>query len=278
MSATVFPTFFIPHGAGPCFFMDWEPAGTWNDMAACLHELVHHAGAQPRALVVISAHWEAPVFTVNAASRPGLLYDYYGFPESTYRIAWPAAGSPALAGRVSELLADNGFAHAEETGRGLDHGVFIPLKLAFPQADIPIVQLSLRRDLDPRAHLAVGRALAPLRSEGVLIVGSGMSYHNMRRFRFEGGAVDPASIAFDGWLAETAAMTGEERSRRLAHWSAAPGARLSHPREEHLLPLHVVAGAAAEEAGGRIFRDEVMCSVQSAFRFGRPARHSAGEH
>ena len=167
MSTSKFPTFFIPHGAGPCFFMDWQPADTWNRLATWLRGLQHQAGARPRAMVVISAHWETPTFAVNAARQPGLLYDYYGFPESTYRIAWPASGSPELAHRVRDLLADNSIVHAEETARGLDHGVFVPLKLAFPQADLPVVQLSLRRDLDPVAHLALGQALAPLRNEGV---------------------------------------------------------------------------------------------------------------
>lgn len=270
MSATLIPTLFIPHGAGPCFFMDWKPAGTWNAMAAWLRGLEQHAGARPEALVVVSAHWEAPFFTVNSAPRPGLLFDYYGFPESTYRIDWPARGSPALADEIRRLLQAGGFGCAEDPGRGLDHGVFIPLRLAFPQADVPVVQLSLRRDLDPAAHLAMGRALAPLREQGVLIVGSGMSYHNMRSFRRDGGTADPDSIRFDRWLTETLPMPGEERDARLVRWSDAPCARSAHPREEHLLPLHVVAGAADGDPGAQLLSDQVLGSVQSAFRFGRP--------
>ncbi len=268
---TTFPTLYIPHGAGPCFFMAWEPADAWDDMAAWLRALEHEAGARPAALLVVSAHWEGPVFTVNTAPRPGLLFDYYGFPQSTYQLTWPAAGSPALAQRIQTLLHENGIAHATDDARGLDHGVFIPMKLAFPDADIPVVQLSLRTDLDPQAHLALGRALAPLRDEGVLIIGSGMSYHNMRRFRRNGGPVDPDSVRFDDWLFETVAMTGDARAQRLASWQAAPGGRESHPREEHLLPLHVVAGAAHDEAGERAFHGEVMGSVQSGFRFGASA-------
>ena len=275
MATTTFPTLFIPHGAGPCFFMDWQPPDTWTRMAYWLRGLEQHAGARPAAMVVISAHWETPVFTVNSASHPGLLYDYYGFPETTYQITWPVEGSPELAGRVRNLLAAGGFASAADDERGLDHGVFIPLKLAFPQAGIPVVQLSLREDLDPAAHLEMGQALAPLRQEGVLIVGTGMSYHNMQRFRLDGGPADPESVRFDEWLTSTVETTGDERIRRLVDWTAAPGARASHPREEHLLPLHVVAGAAQQDAAARVFHDEVIGSAQSAFRFGSPAAEAA---
>lgn len=271
MPTARFPTFFIPHGAGPCFFMDWDPADTWNAMGTWLRGLAAQAGARPQALLVVSAHWEAPVFTVTAARDPGLIYDYGGFPEATYRITWPAPGSPELARQVRDLLGANGIAQADDAHRGLDHGVFIPLKLAFPQADVPVVQLSLRQGLDPAEHLAMGQALAPLRDEGVLIIGSGMSYHNMRRFRLRGGPPDPDSVRFDDWLTETVALPPEERARRLARWADAPGARAAHPREEHLLPLHVVAGAGSPDGGARVFHDAVIGSAQSAFRFGAPA-------
>lgn len=276
MSTSRFPTLFVPHGAGPCFFMDWHPADTWARMEAWLRAIVDHAGARPAAIVVVSGHWEAPMFSVNAASRPGLMYDYSGFPEHTYRISWPAAGSPQLAQRVGELLAAEAIGHQSITDRGLDHGVFIPMKLAFPDADVPVVQLSLRQDLDPAAHLAAGQALAPLREEGVLLIGSGMSFHNMRRFRFGGGPVDADSQRFDDWLAATVTGAPAERESRLIDWTRAPGARAAHPREEHLLPLHVVAGAARGEPGERLLRDEVMGSIQSAFRFGGPIRKLPG--
>src|SRR5689334_8631112 len=136
----------------------------------------------PRALLVVSAHWEEPVPTVMTSAHPAMLYDYYGFPPESYQLTWPAPGDPALAGRVRELLGNAGFATAEDTERGFDHGTFVPLKVTYPEAEIPCVQLSLRRGLDPAEHIAMGRALAPLRDEGVLIVGSGMSYHNLRVF------------------------------------------------------------------------------------------------
>nr|WP_067298339.1 class III extradiol ring-cleavage dioxygenase [Marinobacterium profundum] len=268
MSPPRLPSIFIPHGAGPCFFMDWPPAGTWDHMEAWLRNFIRQLDTRPRALLVISAHWEAPQFSVNAQATPGLLYDYYGFPAHTYQLKWPAPGSPELAGRIQAQLASAGIPCTQEHKRGLDHGVFIPLKLAVPDADIPVVQLSLRTGLEPAEHLALGRALAPLRDEGVLIIGSGMSFHNMQRLRQGGAQPDSDSIRFDHWLAETVTLPRAEREQRLGNWAQAPGGRASHPAEEHLLPLHVIAGAAGEDPGLKVFEDRVMGSVQSAFIFG----------
>ncbi len=269
MSESSLPSVFLPHGAGPCFFMNWNPPDAWDFMASWLRGLVRQVGATPKALLVVSAHWQEDVFTLNTQAAPGLLYDYYGFPEHTYQITWPAAGAPALAAEVRKLLGAADIASAEDDARGLDHGVFIPMKLAFPDADVPVLQLSLRAGLDPEAHLALGRALAPLRHQGVLIIGSGMSFHNMQRFRGDGGgAVDADSRRFDAWLAETVALPGARREQRLRDWAQAPGGRASHPVEEHLLPLHVAAGAAGEDAGVKAFEDTVLGSVQSAFLFG----------
>ena len=266
--STRFPTYFIPHGAGPCFFMEWDPPNTWDTMKAWLGNFIADAGVRPKAIVVISGHWETPRFTINTATKPGLLFDYGGFPPHTYQLTWPAQGSTELTQRIGKLFAEQGIAF-DQAERDLDHGVFIPLKVAIPDADIPVVQVSLRQDLNSRAHLAIGRALAPLRDEGVLIIGSGMTFHNMRRFRFDGGDdVDPDSISFDSWLSETVTLPESERNERLSHWADAPGGRAGHPREEHLLPLHVVAGAALEDAGKQVFQDRVLGTVQSAFRFG----------
>lgn len=268
MTTQKLPTLFVPHGAGPCFFMDWEPADTWSRMAAWLRSIPELVRSRPKALLVISGHWEAPQFTVNAQVAPPLLYDYAGFPPHTFELEYPAPGSPELAAEVRALLDTAGIANEAEHIRGLDHGVFIPMKVAFPAADLPIAQLSLKRGLNPAEHLALGRALAPLRHSGVLIIGSGMSYHNMHRFRFDDAALDPDSVRFDEWLAETAGLPAEIREQRLTEWAAAPGGRASHPREEHLLPLHVVAGAAGDDAGRRVFQDRVIGSMQSAFMFG----------
>ena len=252
--------------------MDWDPPGTWARMEAWLRNVAQLAGARPREILIVTGHWEADAFTVNARRSHELLYDYTGFPEYTYRLTWPAPGSPGLAARVRELLEQAGFRSAEDLRRGLDHGVFVPMKLAFPDADVPIVQLSLRVGLDPAEHLAAGAALEPLRHEGVLVIGSGMSYHNMQRLmgnlRSGDTDMDPDSERFDAWLAETVVLPRAERERRLARWSDAPGGKLSHPREEHLLPLHVIAGAGGEDPGQRVFKDRVLGSLQSAFRFG----------
>ena len=262
------PTFFIPHGAGPCFFMEWTrgPADTWDKTAAWLKGLLEGLLERPKAILVVSGHWEAPVFTVGSAARPELIFDYYGFPEATYRLRFDAPGSPALAARVRDLLGRAGLPAAEEP-RGYDHGVFIPLKLVTPDADIPVVQLSLRRDLDPEAHLAAGRALAPLRDEGVLIVGSGMSWHNMRGFS---PAFTGKSEAFDSWLSQAMTDPGR-REEALRRWDQGPYAREAHPREEHLAPLFVAAGAAEGEPGRHAFRDVAMDVVISGYAFGELA-------
>lgn len=265
------PTLFIPHGGGPCFFMDWDPPDTWDRHRAFLENLPATLPERPRALLVISAHWEAPRFTVQKQAAPPLLFDYYGFPPHTYRLTWPAPGAPELAERVAELLQAAELACDFEPTRGFDHGVFVPLKVAFPAADTPCVQLSLRTDLDPAAHLAAGAALTPLRDEGVLIIGSGNSYHNMQVMMRAWQTRSTATYGhdLDAWLAETICHTNAaERERRLAAWASAPGARDAAPREEHLLPLLVAAGAGGADPGAKLFQDRVLGAVQSAFRFG----------
>ena len=263
------PALFIPHGAGPCFFMDWNPKDAWDRTAAFLRGIPASLPAAPKAILLISGHWLAPRATLGATERPGLIYDYGGFPPHTYELAYPAPGAPAVAARVRQLLTAAGLPVAQDDARGWDHGVFIPLKVAFPDAEVPLLQLSLLQSLDAAAHIELGRALAPLRDEGVLIVGSGMSYHNMRGY---GDARStPIAAEFDRWLGETVALPAPERNARLAAWDSAagPAARLSHPprAEEHLLPLHVVAGAAGEARGARVFTDRVMAVDISAFRF-----------
>ena len=262
------PTFYLPHGGGPCFFMDWTmgPADTWDGLEAWLVGFPATLPEAPRALLVVSAHWETKGLAVTASPNPPLLYDYYGFPPHTYQLTWPAPGDPALAANVATLLTGAGFEVQRDTQRGLDHGVFIQLKVSFPHAGIPTVQLSLERRLDPETHLAIGRALAPLRDDGVLILGSGMSYHNMQHF--QRALARDASATFDGWLAETLALPLDERDRRLVSWAEAPLARVAHPREEHLLPLMVAAGAAGEDASEVVYRGQVMSATVSAFIFG----------
>lgn len=262
------PTLFVPHGAGPCFFMQWDPLDAWDKMAAFLKGIAATLPQRPRAIVLVSGHWLERQVMVTASASPQLIYDYGGFPAHTYELRYPAPGDPALAARLVELLGQAGIAAGEDPQRGYDHGVFIPLKLMFPDADVPVVQLSLRSDLNAQAHLDIGHAIAPLRDEGVLIVGSGMSFHNMRGYgdpRFA-----PISDVFDQWLSETVSASPAQRDALLQQWTEAPSARLCHPPrgEEHLLPLMVAAGAGAESPGRKTFSDRVMQTTLSAYQFG----------
>lgn len=247
---------------------DRSLAQAYERMSAYLRGLSAALPRRPSALLVVSAHWEEPVVTVMAAERPPMLYDYRGFPSETYEVQWPAPGAPATAARVRELLDGAGIASAQDDRRGFDHGTFVPLALAYPDADVPTLQLSLEAGLDPEKHLAVGRALAPLRDEGVFILGSGMSYHNMRGFFGQVQTAHEDSIAFDEWLAESCALDSAARAGRLAAWTDAPSGRACHPREEHLLPLMVVAGAADDDAATLPYRDEIMGTRVSAVHFG----------
>ena len=261
------PVAFLPHGGGPWPFVDLGfPRGELEDMARYLRSVAQLPKAPPRALLVISAHWEAPVPTVMTSPAPPLLYDYVGFPPESYRVRWPAPGSPALAARVRELLSASGIASAEDARRGFDHGTFVPLSLLYPGAEVPTVQLSLVAGLDPAEHLALGRALRPLRDEGVFILGSGMTFHDLRTF------FDPrahgVSAAFDAWLRSAVTGAPATRDAQLADWEQAPLARRAHPREEHLLPLHVVAGAAGEDAGVESWSGTHLGHRLSGFHFG----------
>jgi len=261
------PTIFLPHGGGPCFFMDWSwgPADTWHATQRFLEGLAATLPAQPKAILVVSGHWEEAAFTASAAAAPQLIFDYSGFPEHTYRLTWPAPGEPELAARVVDLLKQAGLPAGLSASRGYDHGVFVPLKVAFPEARIPVVTLSLAGSLDPALHLAAGRALAPLRDEGVLIVGSGMSFHNLLGyFRPE---TPERARAFDAWLTGAVESAAAERDAALTGWRKAPFAAYAHPREEHLIPLLVAAGAGGDASGKRIFGDEPMGAAISAYRF-----------
>ena len=217
---------------------------------------------------MISAHWEAPAFTVMGNPRPPMLYDYGGFPAHTYQVHYDAPGSPELAQRVQQLIAGAELPSAIDTDRGFDHGTFAPMVVMYPKAEVPLVQLSLRLGLDPSEHIALGRAIAPLRDENVLIVGSGLSYHNLRRF---GPLGREPSRSFDDWLADTLLQAqSTQRSAGLVNWETAPDARLAHPREEHLLPLMVAVGAAEGDAATRVYLENDFMGglTVSSFRFG----------
>lgn len=244
------------------------PAGLWDKMAAYLRGIPAAIGQRPKAILVISGHWESAVPTILNADNYELLFDYYGFPDYTYELTYPAHGEPEVAKRVAQLLSGAGFTTEQESKRGLDHGVFVPFKLIFPEADVPIVQLSLLSNLDAAQHLAMGKALAPLRDEGVLIVGSGNSYHNLREFFSPSPRAGGDSAQFDAWLGETVQAAPAEREQRLVEWHHAPGAIASHPRSEHLIPLMVVAGAAESDTGHVTYHEQMFGKMFSGYQFG----------
>ena len=262
------PSYFISHGGGPWPYMKAEMGGVYDRLEASLQQMPGQVGTTPQAVLVISGHWEEREFTVMATKQPPMIYDYSGFPEHTYQVRYAAPGSPATAERVRGLLEGAGIAVRVDTERGFDHGTFSPLAVIYPDADVPVLQLSLKMGYDPAQHIFAGRALAPLRDEGVLIVGSGLSYHNLRQF---GPGAKDASSAFDRWLDQTLVHASpEERVDRLLHWQAAPGARQAHPREDHLLPLMVAVGAAGDDPATRVYHEDDFFGgiAVSSFMFG----------
>jgi len=261
------PAIFVTHGGGPCFWMSFpEPLGphAFDKLGQYFSHLLAGLPERPKAVLIVSAHWEEDRPTIGTAAQPGMLFDYYGFPPHTYELSYPAAGSPELAAKVKGLLEGAGIACGTDDKRGFDHGVFVPMLMIDPNAGLPITMLSLQKNLDPARHLAIGAALAPLRDEGVLIIGSGSSFHNLRTY-FNGAPGEAA--AFDTWLTETVTAP-QAREQRLTDWAQAPSARACHPREEHLLPLMVTAGAARGEAGHRVFHDLIGGKPMSGYSFG----------
>ena len=254
---------YLSHGAGPLPVLG-DPSH--RAMVDFMSELPARL-RRPEAILVISAHWEEEAATVLGAEAPPLFYDYYGFPEEAYRLTYPAPGAPALAERVAELLQGAGIPARIDPRRGFDHGLFIPLRLMYPEADIPCLQLSLIAGLDPAEHFALGVALRDPGQKGLLVVGSGFSFHNLRAFSFgSGSTADTANDAFQDWLVDscTSSLSEAERQLRLIRWEEAPSARYCHPRAEHLLPLHVCAGMA-DGAGVKVFDDYIAGKRAVAF-------------
>ena len=222
---------------------------------------------KPDAILVISAHWEENTATLLGAVTPPMFYDYYGFPKEAYDIAYPAPGDPDLSKRIVELLNKGHIPAHIDPQRGFDHGLFIPLKLMYPRADIPSIQLSLLRGLNPAEHIALGKAMRDLLQENILVIGSGFSFHNMRAFSWKGiNAPDPANDEFQNWLIEvcTGSISQPEREKRLIQWEKAPSARYCHPREEHLLPIHVCLGMG-DRSAKLIFDDHILGKRAVAF-------------
>jgi aromatic ring-opening dioxygenase catalytic subunit (LigB family) len=263
------PTYFISHGGGPWPYLDGPFRRMFDRLEQSLVDIRRELGDGPRAVLVISGHWEEEGFAISSGERPGMVYDYSGFPPHTYQIRYEAPGSPELARRVQALLEGGGIPARLDPERGYDHGTFSIMKPLYPEEDIPLVQLSIDRGYDPETHLELGRLLAPLRDEGVLIIGSGLSYHNLREARGTEG-VEP-SRQFDAWLQETlVAASPAERTPRLIAWERAPLARAAHPEEDHLIPLMAVVGAAENEPGALVYHQKDLFGgiTASSFRFG----------
>ena len=271
MTESRLPTFFISHGGGPWPFMTGDFRRNFDQLERSLVEMRAELGGAVKAVLMISGHWQEAGFAISSGDHPGMVYDYYGFPEYLYHIKYGAPGSPKLAARVRKLLQAEGIAARLDRTRGFDHGTFSVMKPLYPHEDVPVVQLSLEAGLDPALHLRLGKALAPLRDEGVLIVGSGMSYHNLRAVRGTGG--HEPSRQFDAWLQQTLVQVSPaERAARLIGWERAPCARDAHPTEDHLIPLMVAVGAAWSESGTTIYHQTDFAGglTTSSFRFGNP--------
>lgn len=269
MSKAKQPAIFVSHGGGPCFWIDMPPPmgpRAFDALRGYFEGLLASLPERPEAFVVISGHWEAKNFTVSANSAPEMLFDYHGFPQHTYELSYPAKGDPALADRISQLLAEAGVNHEIETERGFDHGVFVPMLIVDPEGGIPVVMLSIREDFDPAAHITLGEALSPLRDEGIVIIGSGNSYHNMTSFM--NGETHNAKI-FDQWLQSAVTSKDyESRKEALLTWDKAPMARDAQPREDHLIPLMAVVGAGGDDLATVDFQGNIGGKAISGFRIG----------
>lgn len=235
---------YLSHGAGPMPLLGDDGHQEMIDNL----RLIAGKISKPSAIIIISAHWEKAMPAITHAANPTLLYDYYGFPPKAYEIQYPAPGHPDLALMVSTALGDKGIKSILDGNRGFDHGMFVPLKIMYPKADVPCIQLSLVSGLDPKTHIDIGKALSELEYDNLLVIGSGFSFHNMNAFFAPKTAeMGLMNKEFMQWLDDTCSnpnIDEEERTRRLINWEKAPSARFCHPREEHLLPLHVCYGVA----------------------------------
>lgn len=202
---------------------------------------------KPKSILVISGHWETDVPSITAGDHCDTIHDFYGFPDRLYKLKYPAPGSPELAKRVQELLMESGFKRVHlDKKRGLDHGAWVPLMLMYPEADIPVCQLSIQLRKDAKHHYNIGRALAPLREEGVLIVGSGSATHNLRDLDFDAKDVTPWAAEFDNWLEESLVNGRYEDVND--YEKKAPHAKRAHPWPDHFYPLHVAMGASGDNS------------------------------
>ncbi|KAJ4715094.1 4,5-dioxygenase-like protein [Melia azedarach] len=256
-------TFFISHGS-PTLSID-ESLPARHFLQSWKEQGFSH---QPNSILVISGHWETDVPTVNVVQQNDTIHDFYGFPQEMYKLKYPAPGAPELARRVKELLTASGFNHVnEDRKRGLDHGAWVPLMLMYPEANIPVCQLSIQLKKDGTHHYNMGKALAPLREEGVLIIGSGSATHNLRALKFDGSSVPSWASEFDAWL-KNALLEG--RYEDVNHYEQkAPHAKTAHPWPDHFYPLHIALGAAGENAKAELIHNSWQLGTLSyaSYRF-----------
>jgi aromatic ring-opening dioxygenase catalytic subunit (LigB family) len=257
---------FIPHGGGPLPLLNEPGHAAMNRFLRDFPATI----TKPDAIIVISAHWEEAVIAITSAAAPPLLFDYYGFPAETYEYRYPAPGNPELAERVQGLLQHAGIESRLDPVRGFDHGMFVPLMMMYPEADIPCIQVSLATSLDAAEHVRIGQALSALKDENLLILGSGFSFHNMQALMSKtDDSIDQHNQEFEIWLAQTCSdqsLSEQERETRLVGWESAPHARYCHPREEHLLPLQVCYGVG-QSAAATVFQDKVSGFITSAYQW-----------
>ncbi len=254
---------YFSHGGGPLPILG-DP--THETMVTFMKDLPTQL-RRPEAIVVFSAHWEENTVTIQSGETPGMLYDYYGFPEEAYQITYPCRGNKPLAEKIADLLSQSSIDCRLDPQRPYDHGSYIPLMMMYPEADIPVIQISLHHGLNPVTHLQIGKALRPLLEDNLLFIGSGFSYHNMGGFDFRGRRIeDPLNNDFQNSLIDICCADSEDESTwdRLADWKQLPGADYCHPRSEHLLPLHVCAGIGGAQ-GNKIFDDYILGKRAVAF-------------
>ena len=253
------PVLYLPHGGGPLPLLGDPNHGALVDFFKTIPSEL----GEPSAILVVSAHWEEEIPTITSGIKPALIYDYNGFPAEAYEIQYPAPGAPWLASYLKSELEKCGIQARMDDQRGFDHGMFVPLKLMYPKAKIPCIQLSLCDGLDPAYHMSIGRSISALRDQNILVVGSGLSFHNMKEFLSTQPETGSRSLDFDDWLIATCTSPNVlpvEKENRLVHWEQAPGARFCHPRGDHLLPLHVCYGISAVDTPNArlVFNDIVL--------------------
>ena len=237
------PSVFVSHGSPMHALQPGAAGAAWTALG--------RRWPKPRAILIASAHWETNLPMLTGAAQPETIHDFSGFPEPLYRLRYPAPGAPELAQRAQALLRQGGFTAAIDGTRGLDHGAWAPLLYAYPDADVPVVQLSIQPALGTKHHLAVGKALRPLKDEGVLIIGSGHLTHNLRDWARGRGAPEPYAREFQQWVFDR--LQSHEIEKLADYRTLSPQGVRAHPTDEHFLPLFVALGAAGEGSVERVY-------------------------